>query len=355
MLARLERLREQIRTAALDAFFVTDNLNVRYLTGFTGSFAVLFLTDNSAFLLTDSRYGEQAHLECPDFPIEIVERSWVPGAGRLADKLGLRRIGFEEHALTYRVWKELGAAVTAGELIGVNDPVGRLRMVKDEAEVQAIRQAARIADLAYEHIIKVIKPGMSEREAALELDCCMRKSGAEVGAFETIVASGSRSALPHAKPTSQPICEGELVLLDFGARWEGYHSDITRTVFIGTPERKHEEIHRLVLGAQARAIEAIRPGVPGRDVDAAAREFIAAGGYGDRFAHGLGHSLGLAVHDGRILAPDSEIILQPGMVVTVEPGIYIPGWGGIRIEDDVLVTDSAAEALTRSPRSLEIG
>ena len=191
---------------------------------------------------------------------------------------------------------------------------------------------------------------MTERAIALEIDCFMRRNGAEESAFETLVAEGERAALPHAKPTDRPIREGEFVLMDFGARVDGYHSDITRTLLLGTPDDRRQQVYDIVLEAQRRAIEAIRPGRQGSQVDAVARSYITEQGYGEYFGHGLGHGLGLEVHDGRILTKTSEIVLRPGMIVTVEPGIYIPGWGGVRIEDDVLVTESGCEVLTSAPR-----
>ena len=189
---------------------------------------------------------------------------------------------------------------------------------------------------------------------ALRVECFMRENGAEKEAFESIVASGPRSALPHAKPTGRQISERELVVLDFGARYNGYHSDITRTVLLGTPDEKQLEVYNVVLEAQSKAIDAIRPGALGCDIDGIAREHIASKGYGEYFGHGLGHGLGLAVHEGSILREQSDIVLQSGMVVTVEPGIYIPGWGGVRLEDDVLVADTGAEILTKSPKVLAL-
>ena len=354
MSERLGKLRDEMLGDGLDALLITDNINIRYLSGFTGSYAVLLVTGDTAFLLTDSRYAEQAAAECPDFVLEPVEYEWIPAAQSLVERLELRCVGFEAGDLSYEDWHELGAALPFGELIPASDPAGRLRMVKDEAELSAIREAVRIADLAYEHIRQILEPGMAERDVALEIDCFVRKAGAEKEAFDSIVASGPRSALPHGKPTGKRISEGELVILDFGATWRGYHSDITRTILIGSPDSRQEEIYRTVLEAQSKAVTAVRAGVKGREVDAVARDYIAGKGYGEYFGHGLGHALGLAVHEGRVLSRRSDVVLQAGMVLTVEPGIYIPGWGGVRIEDDVVVTDSGAEVLTRSPKVLSL-
>jgi Xaa-Pro aminopeptidase len=352
MSERLRKVRDELAAGKLDALIVTDNLNVRYLSGFTGTYGVLLTTLESAYLVTDARYAEQASQECPDVCLELVENAWMPATEALIDRLNLRRIGFEGHALSYENWHELQEAMSSRELVSVEDPVGRIRMAKEPSELSAIREAVRIADAVYERISGFLSPGLQEREVAAEIDYALRKMGAEGEAFDTLVASGARSALPHGKPTVRRIAQGELILLDFGARFQGYHSDITRTVVMGAPDSRQEEIYGIVLEAQSKAIEAIRPGLEGREVDAVARECIAKKGYGQYFGYGLGHGLGLSVHDRRILGRRSEIVLATGMVVTVEPGIHIPGWGGIRIEDDVLITESGAEVLTQSPKKL---
>lgn len=358
MSKRLERLRNELMAAGVDAFLVSQIENVRYLSGFTGSFAFLVITLQDAYFLTDARYIEQVSQECQGYVIEEFQGGWTKKASELIKTLGVRKVGFESAHLSYDAWNALREQLEKIELVALDDIIGRLRTVKDEAEILAIREAASIADLAFEHIKGLLKPGMSEKEIAIEIDFFIRKNGAEREAFETLVASGPRSALPHGKPTDRLVSEGELLLLDFGARWQGYHSDITRTVVIGQMHPKQIEIHEIVLEAQSRAIKAIRPGLPGGDIDKIARDYITEKGYGEYFGHGLGHGVGLAVHDGvdggRILGRGSKIILEAGMVVTVEPGIYIPGWGGIRIEDDVLVTKSGAEVLTHSSRDLSI-
>ena len=350
MNSRVEKLRTESSSQGLDGFLVTDMLNVRYVSGFTGSYAAVLVTRDTAYLLTDSRYTLQATEESPDFRLETIENRWTGPMKALIERLHLKNVGFEGHSLSHRDWTELGRL----NLTDADDPIGRLRWVKDESELAAIREAVKIADLAYEHISAFLELGMAEREVATELDCLIRKAGAEREAFDPLVATGPRSALPHGKPTERKISEGELVLLDFGAKWHGYHSDITRTVVLGRADSKQQEIYDIVLEAQHAGIAAIRSGIAGGEVDAAARKVIVDAGYGEYFGHGLGHGLGLDVHDGRMLAKSSEIFLEAGMVVTVEPGIYIPEWGGIRIEDDVLVTESGSEVLTTSPRKLSL-
>lgn len=340
-----------MRAANLDAFLVTDISNIRYLSCFTGSFAVVLVTKDTAFLLTDFRYAEQVGNECPDVELCLMHYATRNESIRsLVEKSGAEKVGFEPNSMTYEEWASL-EALLPGKLVPGNNPLGRLRMVKDEGEIAATREAARLADLAYAHVRPMLKPGVTEREIALEIDFSMRRNGAEKEAFDTIVISGARSALPHGKPTNRRLEEGDLVLMDFGAKFAGYHSDITRTVCVGEPNDRQLEMYNTVLDAQSAAIEAIRPGVMGRDVDAVARKIIEDRGFGE-LGHQLGHGLGLEVHDGRPFAKDGEAVLESGMILTVEPGIYVTGWGGIRVEDDVLVTDSGVEILTHSPREI---
>lgn len=352
MRERLRRLWESIGSPDLDGLLINDILNVRYLSGFTGSYGVLLVTREPTFLLTDSRYTEQAAEEAPDCAAELVTEGWLTPAKRLVEDLSLRRVGFEKRSLNYQEWVDLASALPSIELVPIDSPVDQLRQVKDDSEIAALREAIRITDLAFARIAEVMIPGMTEQDVSLEIDYAMRKSGADKEGFDTIVAAGPRAALPHAKPTSRPIPEGELIVMDFGARWHGYHGDITRTVLLGKPDLRQQEVYDVVLDAQLKAIDAIKPGMPGKAIDAIARDYITSKGYGDYFGHGLGHGLGLAVHDGRIFTRFTDVILEPGMVATVEPGIYLPGWGGVRTEDDVLITDTGCEVLTRSPKTL---
>lgn len=353
---RMRRLQDVLAKESLDGLLVTDSLNMRYLTGFTGSYAVLLVTGDTAFLLTDSRYTEQAKIEAPHCALVIIEtKNWVSELAERAQDHALHKIAFEDHPLSYHNWAEMRDALSSMELVPAHNLVEKLRLVKDSDEIEAIREAVRITDAAYAHVSDLLEPGLREIEIALELDFFMRKNGADKEAFDTVVASGPRSAMPHAKPTERTLLDGELLVMDFGARAQGYHADITRTVLLGVGDVKQEEIHATVLEAQQRAIDAIRPGVEGGVVDSAARDYIAERGYGDCFGHGLGHGLGLAVHDGGLLNKHSTAILEAGMVLTVEPGIYIPGWGGVRIEDDVLVTNTGCEVLTQSPKALTLG
>lgn len=354
MYGRLRRLRDEIASRDLDAFLVTDRVNVRYLSGFTGSYAVLVVSTDAAYLLTDSRYVEQAAGETYGCTVEQIDLGFVPGVADLIGRMDVAALGFEGSSITFAEWQDLNEAVDGIELVPIENLVACFRQIKDDGETAVIRRAASLADQAFTHVSGIIRPGSTEREVALEIDYFMKSHGAEEAAFETLVAEGARSALPHAKPTDRVIREGEFVIMDFGARVDGYHSDITRTLLFGAADDRRLEVYEIVLEAQQKAIAAIRPGLQGWQIDTVAREYIGERGYGGFFGHGLGHGLGLEVHDGRILTSKSEVVLAPGMVVTVEPGIYIPGWGGVRIEDDVLVTESGVEVLTHSSRALSL-
>ena len=351
---RVDRLRGRLGESGLDGMLVTGLLNVRYLTGFTGSSGTALVTPEQSVFLTDFRYEEQAALECRGWRTEILERASVQDIAERIGREGLSRLGFEEEHVVFKTWSELRDGLPGVELVPTAAVVERLRMVKEPCEIKAIRRAAGIADLAYEAVVSRIEPGMIERDVALELDFFMRKHGAEKEGFDTIVASGPRGALPHGKASDRVIGSTDLVVLDYGAVSGGYNSDITRTVIAGRPDPKQEEVYSVVLEAQRLAIEAIRPGLTGREIDAAARDFIASRGYGPNFGHGLGHGLGLHCHDPGTLSRRGEIPLEPGMVFTVEPGVYIAGWGGVRIEDDIVVTEDGCEVLTRAEKRLSL-
>jgi Xaa-Pro aminopeptidase len=254
--------------------------------------------------------------------------------------------------MTVRQFNKLGEELKEATLEPVDDLVSPLRAVKDEEELRRIRHACAIADAAFEQILPLVRPGVIERDLAIELEHFMKKRGAEKEAFDTIVASGPRSALPHGRASARRLEAGDFVTFDFGARWEGYNSDLTRTVVLGRASDEQRKVYMTVLGAQMAALGAIRAGAEAKQVDAVARDRIAAAGYGERFGHGLGHALGREVHDGGGMNSRSEMKLAAGMVLTVEPGIYINGWGGVRIEDDVVVTGEGCEILTHAPKEL---
>lgn len=351
---RIERLRAQMTDRGLDAVLVSDIPNVFYLTGFTGSTAAAIVTGEACYVLVDPRYTVQARSECASSTVvEYAGKSTIAAVSELLNELGPQRLGYEADQLTVATYRDLRSRTkSAISFRSTRGLVEVLRRIKDAAEIALIQRACEIADAAFASLIQEISVGMSEKDVALLVDSTMRKLGADKEAFETIAASGPQSACPHASPTDAILESGMLLKLDFGARYRHYNSDITRTICLGTPSDKQREIYGIVLDAQLKAIDAIGPGKAGKDVDGVAREYIASKGYGDNFGHGLGHALGILVHDGPAFSRTSDAILEPGMVVTVEPGIYLEGWGGVRIEDDVLVTDSGAEILTHATKEL---
>ena len=351
-MGRLERMRHKMHEEKIDAYVVIRPENGRYLSGFSGGEATLFITADKAFLLTDFRYIEQAKAQAPEFEILKTGQDHFAFLQEIGDKS--QRLGFEGDFVTYEDFGKLKDAFPEAELLSLPNLVSYLRSVKDQAEIETIRQAVKIADDAFANVIKSIEIGQTEAEIGLELEYSMRRAGASGGSFEFIVASGARSALPHGTASSKKIHFGEFLTMDFGAIYQGYCSDITRTVFLGEPEEKHREVYEVVLAAQRAGIAAVAPGRTGKEVDAVARKIIEDAGYGDYFGHGLGHSVGLAIHEGPNLNMREERVLEPGMVITVEPGIYIPDWGGVRIEDIVLVTENCCEVLTQAPKEFII-
>jgi Xaa-Pro aminopeptidase len=350
---RIARVRAALAQKSLPAIFITQIENVRWLSGFTGSNGIILLTETEALFATDSRYLQQAELECPQFRLEKFSQNPQDDVLKWITNLGVSKIGFEANHLSYRTHEKYRSRLPDNIALEPTDNfIEELRMVKDSEEIACIEAACAAADRAFEYILPFLKPGAIERDVMLELEWYLRKDEGTEIAFDTIVASGPRSALPHGRASLRAMQKGDFVTLDFGARLNQYCSDITRTIVLGEPTDEQRKVYQTVLDALHKGIEAIRPHIAGKDVDAVAREFIREAGYGDYFGHGLGHSLGRNVHDGPSLSPSSEVTLSPGMVTTVEPGIYIPGWGGVRIEQDVLVTESTPRILTHSPTHL---
>lgn len=348
---RLEKLRQELENRGLDAIAVTHPQNRRYLSGFTGSGGALFITQDQAILITDFRYLEQAQGESPHFELSKATTDLFPKAVReLVAKSGVQRVGFESHDLSLANHSDWSAEAAGFELVPVRDLVEKMRAIKDEGELEKIRLAAAIGDAAMAHIREFMRPGMTEKEVAWELEVYMRTHGAEAAGFDIIVASGPNGSMAHATVSDRVIQVGEPIVIDVGARVDGYHSDLTRTLVLGEPDARLQEIYDLVLKAQLTAEEGIRPGMTGREADALARDVIEEAGYGEYFGHGLGHSVGLEVHENPRASKVSEDVLRPGMTLTVEPGIYIPGWGGVRIEDLVVMTESGVEVLAHADK-----
>ncbi|MGI8945380.1 MAG: M24 family metallopeptidase [Thermoleophilaceae bacterium] len=347
--ARADRVVDLLRERELDSLLVTDLVNVRYLTGFTGTNGACVLTADERLFLTDFRYVEQAREQVRDF-----ER--LPPGRELALDLAPRlrgRAGFDDAHLTVRTHGRLGEKLAEGvELIPAGGLVEGLREVKDDGELALMREAARLATEALERTLSGGLAGRTERAVAQELERSLREGGAQEPSFPAIVAAGPHGALPHAEPREVEIPRGALVVIDWGARVEGYCSDCTRTVATGAVDGRGEEIYELVREAQERSLGAVRAGAVKREVDGVARSIIEQAGHGERFGHGLGHGVGLEVHEGPRLTKQAEGELRAGNVVSVEPGVYLPGELGVRIEDLVVVTAAGSEVLTSFPKQL---
>ncbi|HBC93535.1 MAG TPA: Xaa-Pro dipeptidase [Pelotomaculum sp.] len=350
MQERVKRLQGLFDGIGVDAFYVTAPENRFYLSGFSGTSGALLLCRDSSYLITDFRYTSQASRECPGFEIIEAPGSGIEALAGLCQKDRVSQLGCEGDDLTYARFQTLRQVLTGVALKPVSGVVEGLRLYKDDYELRCIEEAVRIADRAFTRITGIIRPGVPETEVALELEFLIRRLGADGIGFATIVASGTRSALPHGVASAKIIEAGDLVTLDFGAVYRGYHSDITRMVVVGQTTPRQENIYNIVLEAQRSAIAAVQAGVRASEVDRAARDIIKKNGYGDYFGHGTGHGLGLDIHEGPRLSAKDDTVLQAGMAVTVEPGIYLPDWGGVRIEDTVLVENGGCRVLTGSPK-----
>ncbi|AIF66772.1 M24 family metallopeptidase [Terribacillus saccharophilus] len=348
---KIEKLRALMEKKNLDAFIVTSAQNRRYISGFTGSAGLLIITKSKQLFITDFRYIEQATEQAPDFEIIEHKQSIIQEAAAQLLKEGAQQAGFEHEDVTFALYQQFQNAVHA-DLIPSSGLIEELRLIKSEAELAIMKTAAEIADAAYTHILTFVKPGMKEIEVSNELEFFMRKQGATQSSFDTIVASGYRSALPHGVASDKEIQKGELVTLDYGALYNGYCSDITRTFAVGEISDKLREIYDIVLEANLRGVAGVKPGITGKEADALTRDYISEKGYGQYFGHSTGHGLGMDVHESPALSFRSDTVLKPGMVVTVEPGIYIPEVGGCRIEDDLVLTADGSERLTFSTKDL---
>lgn len=347
---RIGRLRGVLAGEGLDSFLAVRPENRYYLTGFTGTSGSVLITGSETYLFTDFRYDQQAREQSPHCRVVVAPDTLMETMGGMEGELDFSRLGCEGDYLTHLQFNALGERLPGREIRPTAGLVEGLRAIKDEGEIGAIAAAAGLSDQALDHILPFIREGVTEAELALEIEFFMRRKGAEGAAFSLIVASGPRSAMPHGTATGRRLAGGELLTMDFGAVVGGYCSDITRTVAVGRADKKMEEIYRIVLEAQLAGIDAVREGVPASAADRAAREVIRRHGYGGNFGHSTGHGLGLQVHESPRLSSRDNSILRKGMVVTVEPGIYLPGWGGVRIEDSVVVEEKGCRVLTSSPK-----
>jgi Xaa-Pro aminopeptidase len=349
---RISRLRELIAKTQGKALLVTNPVNRRYLSGFTGSSGVVLVTADKTALITDFRYREQAPQQAQGFQIVEHGADMNASLSELLRQWGVDVLLFEEQDVTFASYTTLVKALSPVTLLPSEGIVEKLRIIKDDSEVAIMQEAADLADRAFDHILGFIKPGVTEKSIALELEIFMRSQGATSSSFDTIVASGERSALPHGVASDRIIGQNEFVKLDYGAYYHGYCSDITRTVVVGKPSDKHREIYEIVREAQQYALDHLVPGMTGKEGDALTRDIITRYGYGEYFGHGTGHGLGMEIHEAPRLSLTGDVVLAPGMTVTVEPGIYLPGFGGVRIEDDVFITDKGIRILTNSPKQL---
>lgn len=348
--ARLERF---FNSCNLDAILFTNLLNIRYLCGFSGSEGALLLTRDNGWFLCDSRYTTQAAAEVRDAGIRQFTVK-LDAVAELIEELKLFRVGFEAAHTTVSDFRALSEKLADTELTAISADLDQIRSCKDGDEIARLGEVASIASASLMAVLPMLSPGIAEREIARELEFEMRRRGADGRAFDFIVASGERGAMPHGRASDKAIRAGELVTIDFGAARNGYHSDETVTVALGQPDERGREIYGIVKDAHDRAIAAMKPGIACRELDAVARDYIQAHGYGEFFGHGLGHGVGLDIHEKPALSPRSEAIVEEGMVLTIEPGIYIQGFGGVRIEDTVVVTADGCRLLTQVPKELMI-
>jgi len=347
---RIQKLRQALAAKEIEAILISQPENRYYLSGFDGSAGFLLITPTNTVLATDSRYTEQARGEAPDY--EVFRTSgdiarWLPDA---AAGLNLSRLGFEAADITLASYRQTSEAVKkAGlKLVPTEGLVEQIRAVKEPEEIESITRAAEMVDAATGYIGGIIHTGMSEKELAWEIEKFLRKRGSDRLPFDIIVASGPNSALPHARPSQRKINSGEPVVIDIGARFEGYGSDLSRTFCAGTPDDTFSRVYNAVLGAQLAAIAMIQEGMTGEEADRLARTVIEEAGYGEAFGHGLGHGLGLAPHEAPRLGPGSAETLTSGMVFTIEPGVYLAGWGGVRIEDTVVMEEGKIRVLSQA-------
>ena len=364
---RLARLRPKLAEAGLDALLVTDpvedtfharSANRRYLSGFTGSVGWLLITLEQAFIAVDFRYFEQAERESPDFTLFRTEGSIEKWLGPLLREAGLagKRLGFQPGDITVSSFQAMKKAIDelAAEerpkLLAAPPLVDEMRAVKEPQELELIQRAVDLGDAAFQAVSQRIEPGWTERQVAWEIEKYARENGAQGMSFETIVAAGPWGAMPHAQPRDRPIEPGQPIVIDMGVRLGGYCSDLTRTIVVGEPDRKFQEIYDIVLTAQLTAEELVQSGMSGEKAHLLAHNVIAEAGYGESFGHGLGHGVGLLVHESPRLARTSTDELKDGMVFSIEPGIYLPDWGGVRIEDMVVLENGKARVLTRAPK-----
>jgi Xaa-Pro aminopeptidase len=350
---RISSARRYLERFGVEAIIFLGLPNIRYLTGFTGSDGALVLAKDKGWFLTDSRYTTQASLEVTGAGV-VEYRIKTEGIAALLNAEKVKKIGFEAEQTTVSFLKAVTEALPEVEWLPVGSELDDLRIIKSADELQLLAECAGIASQALNGVLDSIRPGVTERDISLALEFAMKRAGADEKSFDFIVASGPRGALPHGKASDKLIQAGELVTIDFGAVYRGYHSDETVTIAVGVPDRRQKEIYSIVKDAHDKALEAVKPGISLRELDYIARGFIDGKGFANFFGHGLGHGVGLEVHEKPTVSFRSEQVAAEGMVFTIEPGIYIPDWGGVRLEDTVVVTQDGCRTLTKVSKQLMV-
>ncbi len=349
---RIEKTKEIMAAKELEAILLTSPENRFYLSGFTGTAGKLVITPGKNIFITDFRYVEQAKNEISAFDIKEISKNKKEKLAEFLNSLDIASIGFEEEYMSYKTHQELNKLCSDITFVPLEEEIKKMRQIKAQQEIANIQKAIEITERAFEKLLPEIKPGRTEKELAAELEYLLKKEGGEKAAFDFIVASGPRSSLPHGVASDKKINKGEFITFDFGTYYNNYCSDMTRTVVLGEPSDKQQEVYSIVLKANKLVCEKLQPGMTGAEADAIARDIIKEAGYGENFGHGLGHGLGIEVHESPRLSTESETTLKAGMVVTNEPGIYIADWGGVRIEDDLLITEEGCQVLNSSSKEL---
>lgn len=354
LLNRLSTFRSKMKELKIEGALITKRENYMYLSGFSGTSANLLITDKKAYLLTDFRYIEQSTQQAPLFEIVQHKPDIIDTIFEIINSEGLKKLGFEDQSSSYSSYRAFIDKFKDTELIGIGLVVDDLRSIKDEQEIETINKAVQIADGAFKHVLSIIKPGITELDVAAELEYKMKKLGASGASFETIVASGLRSSMPHGIASEKKLELGDTITMDFGAMYNHYCSDITRTVFLGQPNKKMIDIYNIVLNAQLTSEKGAKKGLTGKEVDKIARDIIYKNGFEGKFGHGLGHGVGLEIHESPRLSMGGDKILENNMAVTIEPGIYVEGLGGVRIEDTIIINNDNPIVLTQSEKDMII-
>ncbi len=351
---RLKKLKKILQKDEKTPYLVTDLVNIKYITGFTGSSAYMIIGDKKSWFITDSRYQEYAESIIPkNTEFVLQDRSLNEIIRDILKKEGIKELYAEESSLTFSFFTDLKKTLRGVKLMPGGSVINELRMCKDDSEIEILKKAAEITDRCVDHLKKIIKPGMYEWDIAVEIEYFYRKNGCRKSSFEAIVASGTGSSMPHYEPSMEKkVMKGEIILIDMGCEYMGYNSDLTRTMFVNSIDPELEKIYHIVQNAQETAVSSVKPGITTGNLDSIARNIIEEQGYGEMFGHSLGHGYGLEIHEMPSVKKDGELRLRKNMTITVEPGIYIPGKGGVRIEDMVLVTSKGHEVLTRSSKDI---